>query len=231
MERVAYGELQDLRWQLETFGFHALSLEVRQHSDVHAAAIRALRERGATGDRRPRCRRGDRRRGPRRLPGHGRHPRPPRRRGLPSLHHQLHAQRLGRARRPHARRRGRRRDRHVRRRPAPRIGRRARGSRHDRRRADGEPDVPRAPPSARRPPGGHARLLRLDEGVRRARGGLAAPRRRGPPGCGGRAARPHAHGLPRTRRGHRARRGTDEPRHPRERARRAPGPAQAHRAG
>ena len=44
--RVAYGELQDLRWQVETFGFHALSLEVRQHSGVHAAALAALREAG-----------------------------------------------------------------------------------------------------------------------------------------------------------------------------------------
>ena len=32
LDRVADGELQDLRWQLETFGFHAMSLEVRQHS-------------------------------------------------------------------------------------------------------------------------------------------------------------------------------------------------------
>ncbi|CAN5638371.1 phosphoenolpyruvate carboxylase [soil metagenome] len=42
MERVAFGELQDLRWQVETFGFHALSLEIRQHSEVHAAALEAL---------------------------------------------------------------------------------------------------------------------------------------------------------------------------------------------
>jgi phosphoenolpyruvate carboxylase len=41
--RVAFGELQDLRWQVETFGFHALSLEVRQHSSVHAAALAAMR--------------------------------------------------------------------------------------------------------------------------------------------------------------------------------------------
>ena len=41
--RVAYGELQDLRWQAETFGFHLASLEVRQHSAVHAAALEALR--------------------------------------------------------------------------------------------------------------------------------------------------------------------------------------------
>jgi phosphoenolpyruvate carboxylase len=36
LDRVAEGDLQDLRWQLDTFGFHALSLEVRQHSGVHA---------------------------------------------------------------------------------------------------------------------------------------------------------------------------------------------------
>jgi phosphoenolpyruvate carboxylase len=48
MERVAFGELQDLRWQVETFGFHALSLEIRQHSEVHAAAIEALAGLGST---------------------------------------------------------------------------------------------------------------------------------------------------------------------------------------
>jgi phosphoenolpyruvate carboxylase len=36
--RLAWGELQHLRWQLETFGFHLASMEVRQHSDVLAAA-------------------------------------------------------------------------------------------------------------------------------------------------------------------------------------------------
>ena len=35
--RLAYGELQHLAWQAETFGFHLASLEVRQHSAVHAA--------------------------------------------------------------------------------------------------------------------------------------------------------------------------------------------------
>ena len=44
MARVAYGEIQNLRWQVETFGFHAFSLEVRQHSEVHAATLAALRE-------------------------------------------------------------------------------------------------------------------------------------------------------------------------------------------
>ena len=42
-ERVAAGELQDLVWQVETFGFHLASLEVRQHADVHAAALERLR--------------------------------------------------------------------------------------------------------------------------------------------------------------------------------------------
>jgi len=37
--RQAFGELQNLIWQAETFGFHAMSLEVRQHSAVHAQAL------------------------------------------------------------------------------------------------------------------------------------------------------------------------------------------------
>jgi phosphoenolpyruvate carboxylase len=41
--RVAWGEVQDLRWQLATFGFHLAALEVRQHSAVHARALDALR--------------------------------------------------------------------------------------------------------------------------------------------------------------------------------------------
>jgi phosphoenolpyruvate carboxylase len=41
--RQAYGQLQGLIWQAETFGFHFASLEVRQHSKVHAAALAELR--------------------------------------------------------------------------------------------------------------------------------------------------------------------------------------------
>ena len=41
LARVAWGELQDLRWQVQTFGFHFASLEVRQHSRVHRAALKA----------------------------------------------------------------------------------------------------------------------------------------------------------------------------------------------
>jgi len=43
LERVAWGEVADLRWQLGTFGFHLASLEVRQHAGVHAAALAAIR--------------------------------------------------------------------------------------------------------------------------------------------------------------------------------------------
>jgi phosphoenolpyruvate carboxylase len=43
LSRVAWGELADLRWQVATFGFHLASLEVRQHSEVHRAALAALR--------------------------------------------------------------------------------------------------------------------------------------------------------------------------------------------
>jgi phosphoenolpyruvate carboxylase len=39
LSRVADGELQHLIWQLDSFGFHAFSLEVRQHSDVHREAL------------------------------------------------------------------------------------------------------------------------------------------------------------------------------------------------
>jgi phosphoenolpyruvate carboxylase len=41
--RQAYGELQHLIWQAETFGFHLAEMEVRQHSAVHASALRELR--------------------------------------------------------------------------------------------------------------------------------------------------------------------------------------------
>jgi phosphoenolpyruvate carboxylase len=41
--RQAFGELQHLIWQAETFGFHLAGLEIRQHSAVHARALRELR--------------------------------------------------------------------------------------------------------------------------------------------------------------------------------------------
>ena len=39
LERIAYGEIQDLRWQVDTFGFHLAALEVRQHSAIQSAAL------------------------------------------------------------------------------------------------------------------------------------------------------------------------------------------------
>lgn len=49
LDRVAWGEVQDFRWQLQTFGFHAASLEIRQHAAVHRAALAALRRGAASG--------------------------------------------------------------------------------------------------------------------------------------------------------------------------------------
>ena len=44
--RQAFGELQHLIWQAETFGFHLAELEIRQHSAVHARAVAELRAGG-----------------------------------------------------------------------------------------------------------------------------------------------------------------------------------------
>ncbi|MGC8634906.1 MAG: phosphoenolpyruvate carboxylase [Candidatus Limnocylindrales bacterium] len=41
--RVAWGEVQEFVWQVETFGFHLAELEVRQHAEVHEAALALLR--------------------------------------------------------------------------------------------------------------------------------------------------------------------------------------------
>ncbi|HEY2280805.1 MAG TPA: phosphoenolpyruvate carboxylase, partial [Streptosporangiaceae bacterium] len=46
----AYGELQHLIWQAETFGFHLAELEVRQHSEVHARALAEARAGGTLSD-------------------------------------------------------------------------------------------------------------------------------------------------------------------------------------
>jgi phosphoenolpyruvate carboxylase len=50
LARAAWGEIQDLRWQVETFGFHLAALEVRQHSEVHDLALAALRRGDLTGE-------------------------------------------------------------------------------------------------------------------------------------------------------------------------------------
>ena len=44
---LAWGDLQHLRWQVETFGFHLASMDVRQHADVLRAAVDELRGDGA----------------------------------------------------------------------------------------------------------------------------------------------------------------------------------------
>ena len=46
--RIAWGEVQDLRWQVATFGFHLAGLEIRQHSAVHRATVAALAATGTT---------------------------------------------------------------------------------------------------------------------------------------------------------------------------------------
>ncbi len=50
LARAAWGELQDFRWQVQGFGFHGASLDVRQHSRVHRAALEAIAD-GAGVDR------------------------------------------------------------------------------------------------------------------------------------------------------------------------------------
>ncbi|GGF26246.1 phosphoenolpyruvate carboxylase [Subtercola lobariae] len=45
-DRSANGELQNLIWQVETYGFHLAELEVRQHSKVHRQALEEIRAGG-----------------------------------------------------------------------------------------------------------------------------------------------------------------------------------------
>ncbi|MDR2538486.1 MAG: phosphoenolpyruvate carboxylase [Bifidobacteriaceae bacterium] len=46
--RAAYGKICHLIWQVETFGFHMVELEVRQHSKVHAQAVSEINKYGLT---------------------------------------------------------------------------------------------------------------------------------------------------------------------------------------
>lgn len=50
-KRSAYGPLQTLIWQAQTFGFHMVEMEFRQHSVVHARAVADIREHGLHGER------------------------------------------------------------------------------------------------------------------------------------------------------------------------------------
>src|SRR5579863_1478911 len=45
--RQAYGEVHELIWQTETFGFHLADLEIRQHSGVHRNALTEIAAGGA----------------------------------------------------------------------------------------------------------------------------------------------------------------------------------------
>lgn len=49
--RSAYGPVQTLIWQVETFGFHMVEMEFRQHSIVHTRALEDIREHGLHGER------------------------------------------------------------------------------------------------------------------------------------------------------------------------------------
>lgn len=48
--RLAYGNLQRLIWQVQTFGFHLAELEVRQHSQVHTQALTEIAAKGVYSD-------------------------------------------------------------------------------------------------------------------------------------------------------------------------------------
>ncbi len=52
-ERAAYGPVQTLIWQVETFGFHMVEMEFRQHSVVHTRALADIREHGIHGELAP----------------------------------------------------------------------------------------------------------------------------------------------------------------------------------
>ncbi|MBD8058407.1 phosphoenolpyruvate carboxylase [Cellulomonas sp. JH27-2] len=47
--RSAFGDVQRLLWQVESFGFHLAELEIRQHSQVHEAALADLEKNGVDG--------------------------------------------------------------------------------------------------------------------------------------------------------------------------------------
>lgn len=48
--RQAFGELQQLIWQVNSFGFHLAELEIRQHSSVHAKALEEVLSGGELSD-------------------------------------------------------------------------------------------------------------------------------------------------------------------------------------
>ena len=50
-KRMAYGALQNLIWQTQTFGFHMVEMEFRQHSVVHTRALEDIEKHGLHGER------------------------------------------------------------------------------------------------------------------------------------------------------------------------------------
>ena len=50
-KRHAFGGIQHLIWQVETYGFHLTELEVRQHSQVHREALAELEAGGERSER------------------------------------------------------------------------------------------------------------------------------------------------------------------------------------
>ena len=115
--RAAYGPVQRLIWQAQTFGFHLVEMEFRQHSLVHARALeRHSRARPLGRARRARAHDA---RGARHLPRDLADPAAQRRGRGAALHHLVHALGRGRGQRLRAR--------------APGLcarGRRARAGRH-----------------------------------------------------------------------------------------------------
>ncbi len=51
--RAAYGPCKRSIWQVETFRFHMVEMEFRQHSLVHTRALADVREHGRHGDLAP----------------------------------------------------------------------------------------------------------------------------------------------------------------------------------
>ena len=217
--RVAYGEVQDLRWRLATFGFHLASLEVRQHAAVHHAALEAIRA-GAAGtvEVAPGVTLDDV------LATFG---------AMAAIQADLG---------PEACRRyivsftstpqdvlevldlaaacgvaTRRTDGAPRAGPGapPGVAGGARGGGRPPRRAPGRSSLPRPPGRPRRSPGGDAGLLGLQQGGRLPRRELAALPGAGGAGGHGSPSRRGADALPRTGRRHRARRWAGQPGHPR----------------
>ena len=248
--KQAHGELQNLIWQAETFGFHLAGLEVRQHSEVHARALAELRAAGLPGSeysvgppgsgpgaaarRRARAAavRTDRG-GAGHVPRGGLGAGPVRRGRVPPLRGQLHP--LGRRHRRRARtgplRHGRRPASRARRgaavRERGRPGQRARRADRHARAARGRGAAGGQRPGAR----GHARLLRLGQGARPGQRHPALVRHPGQAGRLGRGQRRPADPVPRPRRRPRPGRRPGRPRRAGPGARFGQRLVQGHRAG